>query len=67
VRRIVYLGGVIRARSRTMIQLVLPAPITIAARSSMVSTGPARRISPVRWRLRRWRDGCPAVVVIPVS
>jgi len=53
------------ARSRTIIQLALPAPMIIAARSSIASTLPWRRISPVRARLSRWRDAPCAGITPP--
>ena len=45
------------AKSRTMRQLSLPAPMIMLACSSIVPTAPARKVTPTRSRLRKWRDG----------
>ena len=48
-----------------MRKLSLPLPMIIVARSSTTGTEPERRISPVRRRLLRWREGLPAGRVPP--
>ena len=53
------IAGKRAARSRTILQLRLPAPITMEARSSNTGTLPARSNSPVASRLRRCREGAP--------
>jgi hypothetical protein len=53
------------ARSRTISQLRLPYPTIMLARSSMVSTAPARSASPTASRLRRCSEAARAAATPP--
>ena len=50
----VTITGSTSVRYRSISKLADPEPITTAARSSTVSTGPAARTVPTSCRLRRW-------------
>ncbi len=52
------MAGSRETSERSISNDALPEPMIIAARSSVVGTGPARSTSPTSWRLERCVESC---------